>query len=381
MKLTAKQQQAEDVADQVYEKFFSERKIKFWVKSRGVPTRIYDVFYQGAASKYLLLPRMCGYQATMAERCAFLRRLTRRAGAMLPVVSDFMSMAVLSTMRDLSQREIIGNMTMRGRQRPAFSLAFTESNVAGRSTEVAAAVSERDGVPYLNGVKTFVTSGQFMPETLVIANDPVRGAQDGGTSFWLVPIDAPGVSTMPINSLGFEMLDPASVSFEDVRLDERWRIQTEGRFHEMLDRQMKLCRLYVCAACTGLAEAALDDVVAFVKNHPGMRGQRSYGKGSTGRVAAMESRVQAMRLMLNDAAASMDEGAISTADMASVKMFVCNAAVSVSEYAMETVGYASYTDDMRIGRIWRDCAGCRITLGGNEAMSHIIFRRLVEKGA
>lgn len=82
-----------------------------------------------------------------------------------------------------------------------------------------------DGRLVLNGTKTFVNNGEYAPYLLVAAID--RDASTGkhpALSFWLVPHDLPGIKVYPVQKIGQSILPFSTVVFENVRLDEPYRL-------------------------------------------------------------------------------------------------------------------------------------------------------------
>ena len=67
------------------------------------------------------------------------------------------SMALLSTMRELSQEEIAHDFMVRN-GRVSFSQAFTEANAGTDASAVKTTVSLEDGGIYLDGRKSFVSN-------------------------------------------------------------------------------------------------------------------------------------------------------------------------------------------------------------------------------
>ena len=188
IELTQEQKVAVAAVDEFCDAYFTEDAIKQWCKSRGVPTTVYNAFYESPLGKYCLPEYLGGRECSLGEKSAVIARLCHRAGAMLPFVNDMLSMTLLDSMREMSRREVVQELlTKSGHVR--FSEAFSEARAGSDASAVQTTVSvEGDGV-FLDGEKSFVSGGQFSPEALVLARDPVYGREDGGLSLWLVPMD------------------------------------------------------------------------------------------------------------------------------------------------------------------------------------------------
>ena len=363
------------------DRFFTEESISQWVDSQGLPSDVYDAFYNGALGAYCRPSNFGGLDCDFIERISMVAQLMRRSGATLPFLSDMLTFALLSTMRPLSQQEIVLDLARRS-GRVSFSQAFSEANAGSDASGVITSVSVDEGGAFLDGRKSFVSNGQFASDTLVLARDPVFGGEDGGLSLWLVPLRAPGVSAYPINSVGQEMLAPALIEFDHVALDPTWRIQTEGRLDSMLKRQYELGRIAICASALGLARAAMDDVLGYASAH--MVKGRCLGSipQVQEKLADMETRLRAMESLVADAASSVyGNDAEMHLSCALMKRSVPRMATEVASEAMQVFGGRGYTDETRIGRIWRDCRGNMIAQGPDEIMAHIAAKYLLEQNA
>lgn len=377
IELTQEQKAAVAAVDEFCDAYFTEDAIKQWCKSRGVPTTVYNAFYESPLGKYCLPEYLGGRECSLGEKSAVIARLCHRAGAMMPFVNDMLSMTLLDSMREMSRREVVQELlTKSGHVR--FSEAFSEARAGSDASAVQTTVSvEGDGV-FLDGEKSFVSGGQFSPEALVLARDPVYGREDGGLSLWLVPVDAPGVLTFPLETVGQAMLAPATLKFEHVELRPEQRIQTDGKLDAMLKHQYELGRILICAASMGMALAAMDDALDHANDHM-VKGQTL---GTLPQIreklADMEVRNRAMCQLVYYAADSVDAGlSRSHLDCALMKRAVPRMATEVASEALQILGGRGYTDQSRVGRIWMDCRGNQIAQGTDEVMVHLIAKSLI----
>lgn len=377
IELTQEQKAAVAAVDDFCDAYFTEDAIKQWCKSRGVPTTVYNAFYESPLGKYCLPEYLGGRECSLSEKSAVIARLCHRAGAMLPFVNDMLSMTLLNSMREVSRREVVKELlTKSGHVR--FSEAFSEARAGSDASAVQTTVSvEGDGV-FLDGEKSFVSGGQFSPEALVLARDPVYGREDGGLSLWLVPVDAPGVLTFPLETVGQAMLAPATLKFDHVELRPEQRIQTDGKLDAMLKHQYELGRVLICAASMGMALAAMDDALDHANDHM-VKGQTL---GTLPQIreklADMEVRNRAMCQLVYYAADSVDAGlSRSHLDCALMKRAVPRMATEVASEALQILGGRGYTDQSRVGRIWMDCRGNQIAQGTDEVMVHLIAKSLI----
>lgn len=380
MRYTNDQKRAIDVANDFCDAYITEDQVRHWVTTHGMPNHLIEKVYQGDMKDYVCTSALGGADVPFLARATFVEQITRRAGATMPVLSDMTSMALLSTMREQSQKEIAEELLMTG-GRLGFSQAFSEPNAGSDASAVRTSVGVDGHGIYLNGVKTFVSSGQFMPMVLVLAHDPVYGGADGGLSLWLLPIDAEGVSTYPLTTVGQEMLSSARIDFNQVKLEPYWQIQTEGRLDAMLKRQYELGRILVCASSLGLAEAAFDDAVGYATEHMIKGRLMSSIPSIQEQLVDMETMIRSMRLFVYDAASLMGKKSADEAHLACalMKRYVPDAATTVASKALQVFGGRGYTDEERVGRIWRDCRGNQIAQGADEIMTKLASKFITKR--
>ena len=380
MNLTDGQKHVIGVVDAFCDEHFDEQSIQQWCISRGMPTHVYDAFYESELGAYVLPISVGGKDCPFLDRVTLIMAMVRRAGASLPIQSDMTALALLSSMRQVSQDEIVEDLYSKT-GRVLFSQAFTEPNAGTDTQGVRTQITAEGGNIYLDGEKTFVSSGEFASNTLVLARDPVFGQLDGGMSLWLVPTQSAGVSAFPLNTIGQDMLASASLSFDHVKLDPDWQIQTEGKLNKMMKRQFGLGRILVCASSTGLALAALDDAIVHAAEHTVKGRQLVSLPQIQEKLADMESRVRSMMMLTFAAAHSVDEGDARDFDLDSAlaKRTVPSLATQVANDALQVFGGIGYTDQTRVSRIWQDCRGNQIAWGTDEVLAGVVAKNIARR--
>ncbi len=380
MILTEGQQHVIDLVDEFCDEHFDEQSIRQWCISRGMPSRVYDAFYASELGGYVLPVSVGGKDCPFIDRATLIMAMVRRAGASLPIQSDMTALALLSSMRQVSQDEIVEDLYSKT-GRVLFSQAFTEPHAGSDTQAVRTQVTaDADGI-FLDGTKTFVSSGEFADNTLVLARDPVFGQLDGGMSLWLVPISSNGVSALPLNTIGQDMLASASLTFDHVKINPEWQIQTEGKLNSMMKRQFGLGRVLVCASSTGLALAALDDAARHAAEHTVKGRQLVSLPQIQEKLADMEAKVRSMMMLTFAAARTADDGSSRDFDLdtALAKHAVPKLATEVASDALQVFGGIGYTDQTRVSRIWQDCRGNQIAWGTDEVMVGVVAKSIVRK--
>ena len=376
MLLSDSQIRAIDVANQFYDEYCSEEKVQLWTKARGIPREIGSLFFSGSTLDYLTIGDKEDGSLSALERVTFLEQITRRCGATLPIISDLMSLGVLSVIEVSDEVKELLHRDERQYGRPSFSFAFTEQGLFGNLKKVNTTVTKSGESFLLNGAKDFVASGQFLPSTFVITKDEWNDSPEDDLGMWFVPMGSPGVSALPSQSLGLEMVDPAKLVFENVALEESWRIPMDVHVFTSLQGQ---CRLVLCAACVGLAEAAYDSAFELMRGKS-LKSYSYFGKSNGVLLAEMHSDLLAMRLMLYYMARCFEDNSNDVALTAANKLFICQTASKIAESSMSIAGYDGYIGNTRIARVYKDCMGMRIALGSEGVTSKALANQIYYGG-
>ena len=265
---------------------------------------------------------------------------------------------------------------------PIFSLGFSEPG-AGSDNQAMTCVTRKqeDGTYLLNGQKTWVTQGEVFPNVLVIAKDEDPARENKSMSMWIVPKDAPGLSTAPLHKIGQKVAAFCEMYFDGVVLTEDMHIGKPGEGFLNLMKNFETERCLIVAQCIGVAQAAMDDAAAYVSE------RTTFGKPIANyqliqlKLTEMEIALQNSRNMLYKCLWKMDNGQSARIDSALLKYYAGKACTMVASEALQIFGGLGYTDETRVGRMWVDLRGMQIAGGTDEIMVYIAGRQLSKKYA
>ncbi len=362
--------------DDFAEEHFSEEKIQQWCNWGGMPPEVIRAFYQSNLGSYISAENL-NKKDSFIYCAALIAHLTRKAGTTLPLLSEVLSFVLLSSLQQYTSPKVFNELVCKDK-RIDFCEAFSEPGAGTSAFAIRTEVSSENGQIYLDGEKSFVTSGEFMSRALVLAHDTIYGQYDGGISLWLVDLNQAGVTKCSINTIGQEMTNPSAIIFNHVLLDPDYRIKTQGDLDSVLKRQFNLGRLLVCASSLGLALAAMDDAVHYASKKQSS-GKYLYALPQIQeKFADMLSKIKAMQALILNAAnlahKNDSEFVLATSLM---KYYVPRAASDVASQALQIFGGVGYTNQIRVSRIWKDCRGNQIAQGTDEVMVHSISKQLI----
>ena len=247
---------------------------------------------------------------------------------------------------------------------------------AGSDAAALSTRAQRDGDTYvINGVKAWTTHGGHADYYTTM----VRTSDDGGKgiSCLLVDSDTPGMSAAPPErKMGLTGSTTAQMVFEDARVGADRLIGAEGEGLKIALSSLASGRLGIAACSVGLAQAALDEAVAYAKQ------RTQFGKpiidfqGLEFLLADMAAAVESARATYLDAARRRDQGMPFQRQSSVAKLVATDAAMKVTTDAVQILGGAGYTRDFPVERYMREAKVPQIFEGTNQIQRMVIAREL-----
>lgn len=234
----------------------------------------------------------------------------------------------------------------------------------------------RDGDSWvLTGTKAWITHGGIADFYTVMARTGEEGPR--GITAFLAPADAAGMSAAaPERKMGLKGSPTAQINFDGVRLDGSRRIGEEGQGFAIALSALDSGRLGIAACAIGLAQAALDEAVAYAT------GRRQFGRpisdfqGLRFMLADMATQIEAGRALYLAAARLRDAGRPFAKQAAMAKLLCTDAAMKVTTDAVQVLGGYGYTADFPVERYMREAKVLQIVEGTNQIQRMVIARYL-----
>ncbi len=258
-------------------------------------------------------------------------------------------------------------------------IALTEPD-CGTDLQSIKTKATKDNTKYkINGTKTWITNsvqGDVLA-VLVKTNNEISPPHKG-MSLLLVHKNQ-GYIPRKLKKLGYRGIDTGEVQFNDVEIPLENLIGTEeGRGLQQILSGLELGRINVAARGVGLAKAALDDSIEYSKI------RKTFGKPISNhqsiqiKLAEMATRLEASRLLTEQAAIAYDSGKRSDLQAGMAKLYATETALFNSTEAMRIHGGFGYSPEYNIERYYRDAPLLAIGEGTNELQKIIIAKQLVE---
>ncbi len=259
-------------------------------------------------------------------------------------------------------------------------IALTEPD-CGTDLQGVRTTARKDGNEYvLNGNKMWITNclqGNFL--AVLAKTDPETDPPHKGMSLILIEKDA-GYRTSKLEKLGYKGIDTGEVVFEDIRVPRMNLIgPDEGRGLQQILSGLELGRINIAARGVGVARACLDDALAYALERKTFGKPIAQHQAIQLKLADMATRVEAARLLVENAARAYDTGERCDMEAGMAKLFASEAAIENSLEAMRIHGAYGYSKEYNVERYFRDAPLLAIGEGTNELQRIIIARQLAER--
>ncbi|MER6122599.1 acyl-CoA dehydrogenase [Streptomyces sp. NPDC001795] len=234
----------------------------------------------------------------------------------------------------------------------------------------------RDGDHWvINGTKAWITHGGIADFYTVMA----RTGEDGprGITAFLVPGDAEGLSAaVPEKKMGMKGSPTAQVHFDGVRVPDERRLGEEGQGFAIALSALDSGRLGIAACAIGVAQAALDEAVAYATGRQQFGRPISDFEGLRFMLADMATQIEAGRALYLAAARLRDAGRPFAKQAAMAKLHCTDTAMKVATDAVQVLGGYGYTADFPVERYMREAKALQIVEGTNQIQRMVIARHL-----
>jgi alkylation response protein AidB-like acyl-CoA dehydrogenase len=255
----------------------------------------------------------------------------------------------------------------------AYSLS--ESH-AGSDAAALSCRAERTETGFrVTGSKAWITSGGQADFYTLFAR--TAADRNRGISCLLVPGDTAGLSFgAPEDKMGLRAVPTTAAYYDGALVDADRLIGAEGQGLSIALSALDSGRLGIAAIATGLAQAALDEAVAYARQ------RHAFGKaiidhqGLGFLLADMAAAVDSARATYLDAARRRDAGRPYSRQASVAKLVATDAAMRVTTDAVQVLGGAGYTRDFPLERYMREAKVMQIFEGTNQIQRLVISRQL-----
>ena len=247
------------------------------------------------------------------------------------------------------------------------------SDAAAMKTRAA-----RDGEHFvLDGSKAFITNAGVSEVAVVMAvTDPAL--RQKGISAFILDRGMPGFSAgAPYRKLGLHASNTAELVLDRVRVPAGNLCGDLNMGFINTLQVLEGGRVAMAAMAVGIAQGALDQALAYMKQRSAFGRTLAEFNGLQGMVADIGTEVEAARLLTLRAAALKDKGEPVRVAASMAKVFASEVAMRAATKSLQIHGGAGYITEFPIERMFRDAKLTEIGEGTSEVQRMVIARELL----
>ncbi|MGU3586580.1 acyl-CoA dehydrogenase family protein [Rhodococcus sp. C26F] len=254
----------------------------------------------------------------------------------------------------------------------AYSLSEPQAGSDAAALTCKAAAT--DGGYRITGAKAWITHGGIADFYNLFAR---TGEGSKGISCFLVPKETEGLSFgKPEEKMGLHAVPTTSAHYDNAFVPEERRLGAEGQGLQIAFSALDAGRLGIAAVATGIAQAALDEAVAYAQERTAFGRKIIDHQGLGFLLADMAAAVDSARATYLDAARRRDAGLSYSRNASVAKLVATDAAMKVTTDAVQVLGGYGYTRDFRVERYMREAKITQIFEGTNQIQRLVISRHL-----
>lgn len=258
------------------------------------------------------------------------------------------------------------------------AFALTEPN-AGSDAAAMTTRAVEDGDSYiLNGRKCFITMAPIADHAIVYAKtDPEKGAK--GITCFMVDMSLPGVSCgRHEEKMGQRGVPVSDVLLEDVRVPKSCIIGEVDMGFINAMKTLSVGRVGVASMCLGMAAEAVALAVEHTKNRVQFGKPLCKHQAIAFMLAEMETKLNAARGLVYNAAWMMDQGMKADKEASMAKYYAAEAAIDIINKSLQLHGGYGYSREYAIERLYRDIRVCSIYEGSTQVQQIVISGQMLK---
>ena len=319
-----------------------------------------------------------GVGADALATCIVIEEVARvcASSSLIPAVNKLGSLPlILAADEDLKQRYL--RPLAEGRTTFSYGLSEREAGSDTASMRCRAVADGDDWV--LSGQKSWITNaGVSEYYTVLAVTDPDGPRGRNVTAFVVEKSDEGFGFGEKERKLGIKGSPTRELHFDRCRIPGDRIVGEVGEGLKIALRTLDHTRVTIGAQAVGIAQGALDQAVAYVKERKQFGSRIADFQGIQFMLADMAMELEAARQMVYVAAAKSERN---EADLpffgAAAKCYASDVAMKVTTDAVQLLGGAGYTQDFPLERMMRDAKITQIYEGTNQVQRIVMARQLL----
>jgi alkylation response protein AidB-like acyl-CoA dehydrogenase len=277
-------------------------------------------------------------------------RVDASAGVIVDVQNTLVNNALLRWSNDEQKKRYLPRMTADTLGAYALSEAGSGSDAFAMQTR-----AQLQGSDYvLNGRKLWITNGKEAGIFVLFATvDPSAGYK--GITAFIVEKNFPGFTVgKKEDKLGIRASSTCELILEDCRVPKQNVLGEVGKGYKIAIETLNEGRIGIGAQMLGVARGAWESAVKYSQERKQFGKTISEFQGIQFQLAQMATEIEAVRMMVYNAARMKDAGMNFVKEAAMVKLFASQVAERVTSLAVEIYGGYGFTRDYPVEKYFRD---------------------------
>ena len=235
----------------------------------------------------------------------------------------------------------------------------------------------------LNGSKIFITNGKEADVYVIFAVTSVvedkRGRKKKMISAFIVEKGTPGFSFgTKEKKMGIRGSSTYELIFTDCRIPKENLLGAEGKGFGIAMHTLDGGRIGIAAQALGLAEGALNNTIAYVKERKQFGRAIGAFQNTQFQLADMATKVECAQLLVYKAAMAKATQSVYSLEAAKAKLYAAEVAMEVTTKAVQLHGGYGYTREYDVERMMRDAKITEIYEGTSEVQRMVISGALLK---
>lgn len=300
-------------------------------------------------------------------------KVSAALGVLLSVHTSVGTLSILQFGTKEQKERFIPSLA-RGEAIGAFAL--TEPGAGSDAASIRTRAVRKGDHYLLTGTKQFITSGGEADTYILFAVTDETLGKGGITAFILEK----GMEGLTIGKrekkMGLHGSSTTTLLLEEVPVPLENRLGEEGEGFKIAMSQLDTGRIGIAAQALGIGEAAFEASVAYMKERLDEKNQEKVDLYRE-KLAQMAVEIEAVRLLVYQAAALKKEGLALGPKASMAKLFASDTAVRVTTEALQIFGMDGVKKGEAVERLFRDAKITQIYEGTNEIQRIIIGKTIL----
>lgn len=292
------------------------------------------------------------------------------ANAAIPVL---LTSALIARHASADVREAWLHRLVQGKTYVAFGL--TEPECGSDATAIRTTATATPDGYVLNGEKTSVTMLDHAEVILVVAKTAREGGPVGA-SVYLVPLDAPGITTSSISDTGWKPMGRGVLHLDNVAVPAVNLVGSEGEAFRSVLNGFDFTRPLLALTGIGCAQATLDETAEYVRSRHAFGNPLARYEGVSFPLAEHATELEAARLLCYSALWHRTAGKKHTGLAAMTKWYGPQQASTAIRDCLLLHGNVGYSSELPFEQRMRDVLAVEIADGTAQIQKIIIAREL-----